>query len=159
MQPFTLRPLDARDAAAAAALIRAAFADQGGSTSPPSSALNETSEIVAQKLGQGGGLAAEVDGELAGLVLYAPDGDALYLGRLAVAPHRRGEGLAAWLMRAVEAEARRLGFARTRLRVRLELPENRRLFARLGYQQAATGAHAGFTRPTFAVLEKRLEGA
>ena len=58
-----------------------------------------------------------------------------------------------------EAEALRSGFVKTRLRVRLELPLNRKFFARLGYAQVSTGAHPGHDHPTFAILEKRVEGA
>ncbi len=126
--PINFRPLALSDAPAAAALIRAAFAEQGATTDPPSSALRESAEIVAEKLQAGGGMAAFSADAMIALVLWAPDGDALYLGRLAVAPRERGQGLSARLLAQVEGEARRLGFAKTRLRVRLELPANRRLF-------------------------------
>ena len=50
MDPFEPRRLTASDPAAAAAVIRIAFAEQGAVTDPPSSALGETAEIVADKL-------------------------------------------------------------------------------------------------------------
>ncbi len=152
----TFRPLVASDAEAAAALIRRAFADQGAVTDPPSSALNETAEIVAHKLAEGGGFAAETDGRLIALVLFQPDGDALYLGRLAVAPSGRGQGFAQRLLALAEAEAMRQGLTRTRLRVRLDLDDNRRLFERSGYREVARRAHPGYDEPTFAVMEKPL---
>jgi ribosomal protein S18 acetylase RimI-like enzyme len=151
-----LRRLVLPDAAAAAALIRAAFADQGGQSDPPSSALKETAEAVAQKLAEGGGIAAFAAQEMIALVLFTADDDALYLGRLAVAPSARGQGVAARLLDLAEEEARRLGFDKIRLRVRLDLPANRRLFGRHGYREAARLSHPGFDRPTFAVMEKPL---
>ena len=156
---FDFRPLSLLDAPRAAALIRAAFAAQGAATTPPSSALKESAEIVERKLSEGGGAGAFSGDELIGLILWAPDGDALCLGRLAVEPKRRGEGLGARLMALGETEALRRRFVKTRLRVRLELPLNRRFFARLGYEQVSAGAHAGHAHPTFAILEKRVERA
>src|SRR5271156_725106 len=129
MDPFEPRGLTASDPAAAAAVIRIAFAEQGSVTDPPSSALRETAEIVADKLAKGGGAGLDYEGALIGVVLWTPEEDALYLGRLAVAPGWRGRALAGRLIDAAEAEARRRGFRLLRLRARLELPMNRRLFA------------------------------
>jgi predicted N-acetyltransferase YhbS len=153
---LAFRLLDPSDAEAAAALIRAAFAAQDAVTDPPSSALKETAEIVLAKLAAGGGVAALAGGELVALALFQPDTDALYIGRLAVAPSRRGQGLAGRLLALCEDEARLRNFARTRLRVRLDLDGNRRLFERRGYRETAQLAHPGYERPTFAVMEKPL---
>jgi GNAT superfamily N-acetyltransferase len=148
-----LRP---SDAAPAAALIRAAFAEQGKTTDPPSSALRETAEIVAKKLAAGGGAGIERDGALVGLVLWAPQTDALYCGRLAIAPAWRGRGFAGVLIEAAGAEARRRGLSILRLNARLELPGNRRLFARLGFAEVGLSAHPGYPTPTIVVMEKIL---
>jgi hypothetical protein len=61
MDGIETRLLNSADAPVAA-LIRAAFADQGKATDPPSSALGETAEIVAEKLMKGGGAGLEIDG-------------------------------------------------------------------------------------------------
>ncbi len=151
-----LLPLTLGDAGRAASLIRRAFAEQGLETIPPTSALKESREVVALKLTEGGGFGASDHGDLVGLVLYALDGDALYLGQLAVLPSRRGRGLAARLIERAEVEAGQRGYAKMRLRARLELPLNRRLFARLGYVEVGFGSHAGLERPTFVILEKTL---
>jgi ribosomal protein S18 acetylase RimI-like enzyme len=157
MSELTFRELEAADSEVAAALIRACFAEQGAPTDPPSSALGETAAIVAEKLAAGGGIGAFSGEAPVALVLLAPDDGALYLGRLAVARQWRGRGLAQRLMTLAEAEARRLGFTTTRLRVRLELPANRRLFEGCGYRETARRAHPGYALPTFAVMEKRLD--
>jgi GNAT superfamily N-acetyltransferase len=81
---------------------------------------------------------------------------ALHVGRVSVVPAWRGRGLAGALIKACEGEAKRRALARMTLRVRLELPENERLFERLGFERRALDAHDGFDQPTQAVMEKRL---
>jgi ribosomal protein S18 acetylase RimI-like enzyme len=151
-----IRGLRSADAAAAAALIRAAFAAQGRATDPPSGALAETTASVAAKLAEGGGAGAEAAGALIGVVLWAEQDGALYIGRVSVAPAWRGRGIARALLAAGEAEARRRGRKRMTLRVRLALDDNQRLFAAFGFTPSATGCHPGYSAPTFLVMEKRL---
>jgi hypothetical protein len=86
MMNVPLRPLSPSDASAAAALIRAAFADQGAVTVPPSSALRETARDVEEKLAKGGGIAADDQGELIGLLLWTPQ----FRRRAAARAWRRG---------------------------------------------------------------------
>ena len=85
-RPVHIRPLAAGDAAAAARLIREAFAAQSRATDPPSGALGETTASVAAKLAEGGGAGAEAAGALVGVVLWAEQDGALYIGRVSVAP-------------------------------------------------------------------------
>lgn len=73
----------------------------------------------------------------------------LYIGRLATHPAHRGQGLAERLMQAAEAEALRLGLPRLHLGVRLALPSNRRLFARLGFTETRLRTHNGYPAPTW----------
>jgi predicted N-acetyltransferase YhbS len=153
---FEIRPLFPSDAPEAAALIRAAFADQGIATDPPSSALRETGETVAAKLAAGGGAGGFGREGLIGVLLWTPEPDALYLGRLAVAPAWRGRGLARTLIAAGEAEARSRGLALARAQARIALPRNRALFARLGYAEVGTRAHPGHAEPTIVMMEKAL---
>jgi len=152
-----IRSLTVGDAAAAAGLIRAAFAAQSRATDPPSGALGETTASVATRLAEGGGGGAEADGALVGVVLWAETEGALYIGRVSVTPAWRGRGLARALLETAEAEARRRGLKRMTLRVRLALDDNQRLFARFGFKPAGQGAHPGYAEPTFLVMEKRLD--
>jgi ribosomal protein S18 acetylase RimI-like enzyme len=156
MRNFALRGLTPADAPGVAAVIRAAFADQGALTEPPSSALRENAEAVAGKIAAGGGAGLEAAGEWVGAVLWTPQDDALYVGRLAVAPAGRGQGLAARLIAEAEVFARERGFKRLRLHARLALPMNRRLFARLGFTEVERRAHPGYDEPTFVVMEKPI---
>jgi GNAT superfamily N-acetyltransferase len=152
-----IRPLTIGDAAAAASLIREAFAAQSRATDPPSGALGETTASVAAKLAEGGGAGAEAAGALVGVVLWAEKNGALHIGRLSAPPAWRGRGIARALLMASEAEARRRGLTRMSLRVRLALGENQRLFADFGFAPAGEGAHPGYAEPTFLAMEKRLD--
>jgi GNAT superfamily N-acetyltransferase len=154
--PLVLRPLTADDAGEAAEVIRAAFTAQSRSTSPPSSALRETSESIAAKIAAGGGFGVFEDGRLVAAALWRVDGAALHVARLSVAPQRRSRGIARALIAAAENEARRRSLKLVSVKTRLELPENERLFERLGFARRELAAHAGFDHPTQAVMEKVL---
>ena len=144
------------DAAAVAALIRAAFAAQSVVTDPLPSALRVTEADVAEHLRIGGGAVAEVAGGLAGSALWAEQDGGLYLARLAVAPAWRGRGIAKALVAAAEAAARAMGLPRIHLSTRLVLLDNRRLFAACGFVETTREAHPGYAEPTFVNMEKRL---
>jgi predicted N-acetyltransferase YhbS len=154
---FSIRALARADAAAAAALIRAAFACQSAATDPPPSALRETARSVAAHLAEHGGAGAFAAPELVGVVLWARKDGGLYLGRLAVRPERRGQGIARALVAAGEDEARRLGLPRLLLSTRLSLAGNRRLFAACGFVETGVSTHAGYAAPTSVDMEKRLD--
>jgi GNAT superfamily N-acetyltransferase len=145
------------DAEGAAEVIRAAFAAQSRATTPPSSALRETTEAIAAKIAAGGGFGALEQGQLVAAALWQGDGDVMLIGRVSVLPEARGRGLSRRLIAACEAVARARSLLRMRLRARLELPENERLFSRMGFQRLHVEAHAGFEAPTVAVMEKRLK--
>ena len=144
------------DAAAVAALIRAAFAAQSVVTDPLPSALRITEADVAEHLRIGGGAVAEVAGGLAGSALWVEQDGGLYLGRLAVAPAWRGRGIAKALVAAAEAAARAMGVPRIHLSTRLVLLDNRRLFAACGFVETTREAHPGYAEATFVNMEKRL---
>jgi GNAT superfamily N-acetyltransferase len=152
----TLRALTADDAAAAADLIRRAFAAQSVPTDPPSSALRETADTIASAIESGGGGCVVLGGRLVGAVLWAAKENGLYFGRLAVDPAFRGQGIAKRLVAAVEAEARRRGLSRVHLQTRLVLLDNRRLFASCGFREGELRTHKGYAAPTTMVMEKFL---
>jgi ribosomal protein S18 acetylase RimI-like enzyme len=149
-----VRPMTEADAAAVAALIRAAFAPLR--IDPPPSALGETAESVAAQVRGGGGALAEVADQLAGAVLWQEREGALYLGRLAVDSQHRRRGIARSLIATAEAEAGRRRLARLTVATRLVLTDNRRLFAACGFREMTVHAHEGYAHPTFVVLERVL---
>jgi N-acetylglutamate synthase-like GNAT family acetyltransferase len=151
----TLRAARPDDAEALAGLIRACFARQTVVTDPPPSALEESGDSIRKHFAEGGG-GIVAEGPVAGL-LWKPDGDGLYVGRVAVHPDWRGRGLAKRMLAAAEAEARARGLARLFLSTRLVLDDNRRLFAACGFVETSEEAHPGYAQPTFVNMEKRLE--
>ena len=150
------RAVATSDAARVAALIRVAFAAIPEALDPRPSALGETEASILAHLLAGGGGAVVVQTELVAAVLWSEKDGGLYLGRLATAPRCRGRGLATELVHAAEAEARRRGLPRLHLGVRLALPGNRRLFARLGFTETRLHAHPGHAEPTWTEAEKWL---
>jgi predicted N-acetyltransferase YhbS len=153
---FSLRPMQARDAPAVAALIRAAFTAQSVATDPPPSAVRMTEHDVAAHLRAGGGAVVEADSALTGSALWMEQDCGLYLSRLAVASAWRGRGIAKALIAAAEATARQIGLPRIHLSTRLVLLDNRRLFAGCGFVETMRHAHPGYAEPTFVDMEKRL---
>lgn len=150
------RPAEMRDAGAIADVIRLAFAAQSVVTDPLPSALNETEDTVADHLRRGGGAVLERDGQVVGAVLWNEDDGSLYVGRLSVDPAYRRRGIARRLMDEAEAEARRQGLMRMTLGARLALEDNRQLFRSCGFEEKSLHAHAGFSEPTWVLMERRL---
>jgi ribosomal protein S18 acetylase RimI-like enzyme len=137
-------------------LVRRAFAEQPRPTNPPSSALRETAATITAHLEKGGGAVLERDGVVVGTVLWEEEDGALYVSRVSVNPDYRRQGIARALMDEAEREARRQGFSRMTLGVRLELEENRRLFRSCGFEDLEFRSHEGFTEPTWVLMERRL---
>ena len=156
MDGIIFQPLTRASADEAANVIRSAFAAQSRATRPPSSALRETVDSVAGKIEAGGGIGAFDRGKLVALALWLIDEDAFRIGRVSVLPSWRRRGLARALIAACGTEAKGRGLKRMSLRVRLELPENERLFERYGFERRGVDAHPGFDAPTQAMMEMDL---
>ena len=152
-----IRPITPEDATEVAALIRGAFAVLPNPVDPPLSALRETAENIAAILaGTGGGAAVERNGKLVGACIWQEKTGGLYVGRLAVAPDARGQGIARALLAAAETEARARRLPKIMLSTRLALTGNRRLFAAQGFTEVAFQSHPGYSELTFVDMEKRL---
>jgi ribosomal protein S18 acetylase RimI-like enzyme len=153
---IVIRQAEDNDAVGVTAVIHAAFEPYRGRLVPDSSAHAETVDTVRGKMANGGAVLAEQDGRLVAATLFEREGDALYIGRLAVLPEARRNGLAPRLVEAVEAIARERGIRRLTLGVRLALDDNIRLFTRLGFRETGRTSHPGFTEHTSMDMEKRL---
>jgi GNAT superfamily N-acetyltransferase len=162
---LVVRRAASHDACDVAALINAAFAEYRGKLKPEASALREDATTIAPQLASpsGGAVAFRMDAAGSasrplGAALYRPEDGDLYLGRLAVPPPARGQGLAGALIRFVEDEARRRGCAGIVLGVRIALPGNQRLFAGHGFVEVSRHTHDGFAQPTWIRMRKTLHG-
>lgn len=156
MEPFDLtarvevvaKPAEFADWNGLLALLRDAFATMDGRIDPPSSLHDFDAARLAAKAAEEELVLAFVDGALAGCLFAAPRGEALYLGKIAVRPDLRGRGIARRMFALAEAIARSRGFKALELQARIELVENHRTFAALGFEKVGEGSHPGYTRTT-----------
>jgi len=76
-----------------------------------------------------------------GAARFELEPDALYVGRVAVLPSHRRQGIASALMRCCEDLAPGLGRDQVRLEVRQSLPGNVALYQSLGYEVTSIDPH------------------
>lgn len=135
-------------------LIQTAFADMDGRIDPPSSMHRLTRDSMTEQAATG-----EIwcigQPPMACMVLTLKP-DCLYLGKLAVAPGARGQGLARRLVHWAETRAAALQRPCVDLQTRVELTENHKVFEALGFHEVARTAHPGYDRPTSITYRKQL---
>jgi tRNA threonylcarbamoyladenosine biosynthesis protein TsaE len=151
---IVIRPAAGAEAGVLLDIMRRAFGEYRGMLKPESSVFVETSELIAAKLADGGGFLALRGVEPVGCIIAEPKGDRGYLGRLAVDPALRRQGLARQLMRAGEDFIRSRGLERVEVNVRIALTGNIALFQSLGYRETSRESHPGYPQPTYLVMEK-----
>jgi GNAT superfamily N-acetyltransferase len=156
--PVTIRPapqdFDAWEALLA--LLHRAFAFQQGRIDPPSSLHRFDPVSLAVKARDETLFLAFEGAQVVGCIFAKPQGDALYVGKFAVEPGCQGRGIGRQLMGAAEDLARRLSLPALELETRIELTENHRTFAAMGFVRTAENAHAGYDRPTSVTMRKQL---
>lgn len=152
-----MNPSGFADHAALHALLSQAFADMAGRIDPPSSMTRMSVADVAAKAAEEDLFLVRNDRRLLGCLFGTARGDVYYIGKLAVAPEARGRGLARALVARAADHARALGLGRLELQSRVELTENHRVFAALGFVEAARTAHAGYDRPTSVTFRRTLD--
>lgn len=140
--------------AAIRAHVADAFAYMEERIDPPSSIHRWTADTFAAEARQGAAFLAEADDALIGCAFAQTDGDALHIGKLAVAPGHQGKGVARKLISAAEDYARRAGLAALQVQTRIELTENHQAFGALGFAKTAETAHDGHDRPTSITMRK-----
>ncbi|CAL9618049.1 hypothetical protein SUDANB145_05772 [Streptomyces sp. enrichment culture] len=133
----TIRPADARDVPAVAAVTDAAYRPylpRIGVVPAPMEA-DHAADVAAGKV--------FVTGEpVVGLVVVEAFADHLFLESVAVHPAARGGGVGRRLLTFVEARARALGLPEVRLYTNAMMWENQKLYPRYGYE----------------VVERRVDG-
>lgn len=137
-------------------LLRESFAYMEGRIDPPSSLNGFDAAKLAAKAAEEELILAFAGGRLAGCLFAAQKGAALYLGKIAVRPELRGQGIARRLFDLAEALARARGLKALELQARIELTENHRTFTALGFEKVGEGRHPGHTRATDVNFRKVL---
>lgn len=140
-------------------LLRESFAFMEGRIDPPSSLERMDVEDFKRKATKETLIVALDGTELQGCVFAALREDCVYVGKLAVAASARGQGLARALLAAADELARRHGRPCLELQTRIELTENHRAFAALGFVQVAQTSHPGYDRPTSVTLRRAVQQA
>ncbi len=157
---ITVRPATIEDAPTILAITRAAFDQFRNQLDPPSGALDETLEELIESAFQPdhGATLAFVRGVPTGALRWSVQAQRayLYIGRVAVLPAYRRQGVASALMGWAERHARALGLPAVQFGVRLHTPENIRFYQGLGYDVVEYAQHSGYDQPTFAWMRKAL---
>ena len=131
MEPWSIRRARPVDADALAACLDAAYAQYAGRLAD----LPRMSDGCAEDIVRFDVWVAETGGRIVGgLVLVREDGF-MRLANVAVHPDARGGGLGRSLIRLAEAESLARGFHEMRLNTHEAMPENIRLYTRLGWEE------------------------
>jgi GNAT superfamily N-acetyltransferase len=152
--PFRVQ--DPYDWAAILRLIQDAFAGMEGRIDPPSSMHRLDPAAIARQAETGEIWVIEAGGAPVACVFLTARPDVLYLGKLATAAAHRRRGLARRLVDTAKTRARVLGYDRLELQTRIELTENHRFFAALGFAMTGQTAHEGFDRPTSLTMQFKV---
>ena len=148
----------AEDAAEMLTLLLTSFAQYQGKLNPQQSVFRETIPSLRKRIAEGRLLLVRANDEMVGCLVCDRLSHVLYLGRLAVHPAYRKQGIVRQLILAAEEVAIEQGYRQTLCEVRIVLSDNVRLFQSLGYDITAAKAHDGFDEPTYYQLTKRLSG-
>lgn len=121
----------------------AAFAEYAGALPVESSALVESVEDVRTAMQQGGAILAFANkhDDPVGAARFRPEPGALYVGRVAVLPTHRRQGIGSAMMRFLEAVARAQNHDTIKIQVRDSLPSNVGLYRSLGYTLQSIDPH------------------
>ena len=147
---------DFQDWSALHALLVECFAYMEGRIDPPSSLTRMPPDVLAAKAREETLLIAVANGILIGCGYLSEKEDAIYIGKLAVAPPFRRGGVLRALIDEAEKLARRRGKSFLELQTRVELVENHRTFEALGFAKVGETAHPGFDRATSITMRKRV---
>ena len=136
----------------ALALLQASFAFMTGRIDPPSSMTHLTLQDLNLKAQESWILV--VGDPVMACVVASPFPHLLYIGKIAVDPSLRGQGVARDLVSFCEKIAKNLGLDRLELQVRIELIENQIVFNRLGFVKTVEGSHPGYSQITEITMQK-----
>ncbi|MCX7557950.1 GNAT family N-acetyltransferase [Sulfitobacter sp. F26204] len=135
-------------------LIQTCFAFMEGVIDPPSSMTRLTPGTIAEQASIGEVWSLGMPP--AACIFLTPKDDLLWLGKIAVAPRLRGQGLARRMVEHAARRARALGCTGLALQARIELTANHKAFRAMGFSEVARSAHPGYDRPTSITFQRVL---
>lgn len=138
-------------------LLRDAFAYMEGRVDPPSSLNRLNLPEIVQKAREETVILAFDDALLIGCAFLREMPDALYVGKVAVSPALRNSGVARKMIAQAERIAKDKGYRHLELQTRIELVENHRAFAAMGFIKINEYAHEGYSRPTSIIMRKPID--
>lgn len=137
-------------------LLREAYTTMETRIDPPSFLTTMTQGDIAQKA-QDEDLFLALDAMRPVACGFGQPVGAVYeIGKVAVAQSHRNQGLARAMMDAASLRAAALELSGLQLYARVELTENHAVYRALGFTQASTFTHPGFTQPTALIFQRPL---
>jgi GNAT superfamily N-acetyltransferase len=152
---ITVSPADV-DGEALFALLHESYAYMAARIDPPSSLLAMSPDDLLGKAASETLIAAHAARELIGCMFCRREAEWLYVGKLAVAAPWRRHGVAQRMFAVADELATTQDLLGLELETRIELTENHRAFATLGFSIVEENAHAGYDRPTSVRMRKPL---
>jgi len=134
MADWILRRAEPNDADALANCIDAAY----GAYAERISDLPAVSADCAGEITRHQVWVAEIGDRIAGGLVLIPEADFMLLANVAVHPVHTGAGLGRALIALAESESADQGFREMRLTTHVDMPENVRLYAHLGWEMGQT---------------------
>lgn len=129
-------------------LLRSSYAFMDGRIDPPSSLRHLNARGLEEK-SEDERLVLAKDGEiLIGCCFLKPACDLFYVGKVAVSPTHQGQGIGRKLITHAIGLARQEGRKGLELQTRIELVENHKAFAAMGFRKTGESSHEGYDRPT-----------
>lgn len=121
---------------------------------PPSSFKKLTPELLCEKAAVETLLVVFDDEILVACAFFKEISGAIYLGKIAVDTEYQRRGIARNIVKNAANFARSRGKQWLELQTRIELIENHKTFAALGFKKTGESAHEGYDRPTSITMRK-----
>jgi GNAT superfamily N-acetyltransferase len=138
-----VRPASAADAEAVATCVRAAFSPYIESIGkPPAPMLLDFPVVIAA----GQAWVAELDGEVAGVLVQYETAEGFYIDTVAVLPDLQGRGIGRALLEFAEGEALRRGYHSIYLCTNIKMTANQVLYPKIGYVEYERKFDQGYAR-------------
>ncbi|PCI87992.1 MAG: GNAT family N-acetyltransferase [Hyphomicrobiales bacterium] len=153
---YILDPADFTDWQELHKLLIECFAYMDELINPPSSLHQMTTDNLRKKAKKEILLVVYDDETLIACAFFDIQKEQIYIGKVAVAQDRRGQGIANKIFKIADNLAHENNKGWLQLKTRIELVDNHKAFERIGFITTAQNSHAGYTRPTYITMRKKL---